>query len=510
MTRKAYAGFGAPSICTKAWKSINWNQVKTQVKRLQMRIAKAIRERRYGKAKALQWLLTHSHHGKLLATKRVTDSRGSKTPGIDGVTWRTASQKEKAAQTLKRRGYRAQALRRVYIPKKSGSKYRPLGIPTMLDRAQQALHLLALEPVSEMLADKNAYGFRPMRRAADAIEQCFNALAQKASAQWCLEGDIEACFDQIDHDWLMTNVFMDKVMLRKWLKSGYIEEEVHFATEEGTPQGGIISPCLLVITLAGLERAVREAVAKSDKVNVVVYADDFIITGANKEVLEEKVKPVVVEFLKVRGLTLSERKTKITHISDGFNFLGFNLRKYKGKMLNKPSKESVKHHLAEIQRTISQNIHAKTANLICLLNPKIQGWANYYRHVVSKKIFSDNEHRIFNMLQRWIKRRHPTKSANWRYNRYYRQKGLRRWIFCAKSYDQNGKPKIIDLISPSSIAIRRHIKIRGEATPYDAAFNSYFDVRKSRIINNRGQGIISKLHSFQDADNSGWERHCWV
>lgn len=186
---------GAASAHVK-WQAINWPAVKQQVLRLQMRIAKAMREGCHGKAKALQWLLTHSHAAKLLAVKRVSQNKGSKTSGTDGITWRTDNHKLAAVEQLRRRGYRAKPLRRVYIPKKNG-KLRPLGIPCMIDKAQQALYLLALEPVSEMIADKNAYGFRPKRSAADAIEQCFNALCRKTSAQWILEGDIKACFNVI-------------------------------------------------------------------------------------------------------------------------------------------------------------------------------------------------------------------------------------------------------------------------------------------------------------------------
>lgn len=498
MTKMAHAKFGAPSNDGKAWESIDWKRVKLEVNRLQMRIAKAVREKRYGKVRALQWLLTHSYYCKLLAVKRVTDSRGSKTPGVDGEIWRTSLSKQKGVQAIERRGYKAKPLKRVYIPKPGGEKTRPLGIPTMADRAQQALYLLALEPVSESLADNNAYGFRPARSAADAIEQCFNTLSQKASARWCLEGDIEACFDQIDHDWLIANVTMDKAILKKWLKAGYVDRKVLFATTAGTPQGGVISPCLLVSTLSGLEGSVKQAVEQPDKVNVIAYADDFIITGASKSVLEDKVKPVVSNFLAQRGLTLSAKKTKITHIDEGIDFLGFNLRKYKGKMLTKPSKKSIQLFLAEIRKTLRANVHAKTENLIRLLNPKILGWANYFRHVVAKRIYGYLEHKIFELIQWWIKRRHPTKSASWRYRRYYRRKGLQNWIFHAKIIDKHGISKMLDLVNLSSVKIVRHIKIRGAATPYDPAFSSYFSERKIRQSKRKTGG--GKHGSFASPD----------
>jgi RNA-directed DNA polymerase len=212
---------GASSASELTWNTIDWFQVNKDVKHLQMRIAKAVREKRYGKVKALQWLLTHSFAAKLLAVKRVVTNSGAQTPGVDSVIWETQQQKIRAVKSLQRKGYQPQPLRRIYIPKKQGR--RPLSIPTMTDRAMQALHLLALEPVAEMKADKNAYGFRPKHSTADAIEQCFKALARKQSAAWILEGDIRACFDNLSGVWLKENILMDKTLLTKWLQAGYIE-----------------------------------------------------------------------------------------------------------------------------------------------------------------------------------------------------------------------------------------------------------------------------------------------
>lgn len=319
---------GAASGCEDVnWHRIDWVRAHQTVRRLQMRIAKAVREGRWGKVKALQWLLTHSFYGKAIAVKRVTENQGKKTPGVDGKTWSTPESKAKAVMSLRRRGYKPQPLRRVFIPKANG-KERPLGIPTMKDRAMQALHLLALEPISETLADPNSYGFRPMRASRDAAGQCYNALAKKHSAQWVLDADISGCFDNISHDWIVANIPMDKVILRKWLKSGFVWKNQWFPTEAGTPQGGIISPTLANMTLDGMERMLRERFgepksmkANKNKVNMVRYADDFVVTGASKEILEEA-KSIIEEFLKERGLSLSEEKTKIVHIEEGFDFLG--------------------------------------------------------------------------------------------------------------------------------------------------------------------------------------------
>jgi len=477
MTTTATPSIGASSAAL-SWDAIDWQTAQKQVRRLQMRIAKATRAGRWGKVKALQWLLTHSFSAKLLAVRRVVRNRGRNTAGVDGVIWTTSRQKLQAARSLQRRGHRPPPLRRVYIPKKNG-KHRPLGIPTQRERAMQALYLQALEPVAEMQADRNAYGFRPKRSTADAIGQCFIALARKHSAQWILEGDIEACFDRFSHSWLVDHIPMDKDILRKWLTAGYMEQGFLYPTDAGTPQGGIISPTIATMALAGLEATALAAAPCNAKVNVVVYADDFIITGASKDVLEHCVKPAVEAFLKERGLVLSAQKTRITHIDDGFDFLGYNVRKYAGKLLIKPAKASVKAFLADLRNYIKRHRATKTENLIRQLNRKIRGWANYYRHVVAKTAFSRVDYQVFLALLAWVNHRHPNKSNQWKRKRYFRNHGRRHWVFHATIRDKQGKATYLDLLLACSVSITRHVKLRADATPYDPAFLEYF-VRRQR------------------------------
>jgi len=350
----------------------------------------------------------------------------------------------------------------------------------MIDKAQQSIHLLGLEPISEILADKNAYGFRPRRSAADAIAQCFNVLCRKISAQWVLEGDIKSCFDKIGKDWLLNNIPMDKQILDKWLTAGYIDKGLFYHTEAGTPQGGIISPTLMLLTLRGLEKTAREAApSRSNKINVIVYADDFVITGASKEVLVNKVKPAIEAFLKKRNLELSQEKTRITHIDDGFDFLGFNIRKYKGKLLIKAAKQNVLGFLRNIREIIRKNKATSAGDLISILNPKIRGWGYYYRHVVAKQTFSYVDHKIFESIFRWAKRRHPEKSIGWIVNKYYGRKS-RSWEFKGQNKRLGGCIRHHKLLHMDSIPIKRHIKIRRDATPYDSAYKEYFEKRRDK------------------------------
>jgi RNA-directed DNA polymerase len=253
-----------------------------------------------------------------------------------------------------------------------------------------------------------------------------------------------------------------------------MEEGVVYPTKEGTRQGGIASPVLANMTLDGLEDVARRAAPRNQKVHIVKYADDFIITGASKEVLETMVKPAVVAFFKERGLELSEEKTRITHINDGFDFLGFNVRKYEGKLLIKPAKQAIKSFLEDIRGTIKTNTTAKTEELIRQLNSKIRGWVNYYCHVVAKKTFNYVDSQVFQALIAWVNRRHPNKSARWKHQKYFRSEGRRNWVFFAPIRDGLGKATCLDLFQAASAPITRHIKIQANATPYDPVYKDYF------------------------------------
>lgn len=512
--------------CFEHWHAINWRKCHEVVRKMQARIVKATQEGRWRKVKSLQWLLTHSYSAKALAVKRVTENQGKKTAGVDGVTWKTPEAKLTAVLSLKRCGYKPSPLKRVYIPKTNG-KQRPLGIPTMKDRAMQALHLQALEPVAETLADGHSYGFRPERSTADALEQCFRALARSDAAQWVLEGDIKGCFDNISHQWMLDHVQTDKVILRKWLKAGFIYQRELFVTDAGTPQGGIISPTLMNRVLDGLQTMLRIAFPKNrhkgeyynPSVKLVRYADDFIITGKSKELLEDKVKPLVENFMDERGLSLAPEKTKITHINDGFDFLGWNIRKYNGKLLTKPSKKNVQAFLQDIRETVKANKQVKQDILIRLLNPKIKGWTNYHKSSVAKITFARVDHEIWQILWQWATRRHPNKSKYWIKTKYFKTVGNRHWVFAAKVNAPDGKPINLTLATASDTVIRRHVKIKSTANPFDPKDEIYFENRQDWKLKESptGKNKLARLWVSQEmrcpvcqqplAANGKWNLH---
>jgi RNA-directed DNA polymerase len=456
---------------------------------MQIRIAKATREGKWRKVKALQRMLTRTLSAKLYAVRRVTQNQGARTAGVDRELWDTPENRRLAVDRLKRRGYRPLPLRRVFIPKANG-KERPLGIPTMHDRAMQALYLLALEPVAESTSDPNSYGFRQNRSTADAMGQLRVCLSRKDSSQWVLEADIKGCFDYINHDWLERNVPMDTAILRKWLKAGLIYKGQLQATEAGTPQGGIISPTLANVTLNGLERELDAhlraqfgvAKAKKLKINLVRYADDFVITGVSKEILATEVRPWIEAFLAARGLQLSEEKTRITHIDDGFDFLGWNFRKYAGKFLIKPSKKNAQAFYRKVSETISGNKTVKQENLIRLLNPMLRGWAQYHHSVSAKRAYSRMEHLVFQRLWRWSRRRHPQKNSGWVRKKYFHSVGERQWVFAVPLVRADGSKGLLDLYQISGMAIKWHTKIKGEFDPFDPTWEQYGEkLRQGRM-----------------------------
>ena len=462
------------------WKDINWKTVTNSVNRLQVRITKAVIQGKWHLVKRLQYLLTHSFHAKLLATKKVTQNKGAKTAGVDGEKWTTPKAKMNATLNLSDKKYKAKPLRRVYIEKYGKKEKRPLSIPTMHDRAMQALYALALNPVAEEIADRASFGFRKNRSTQDACAQAFICLSKRNSAQWVLEGDIKGCFDNINHEWLLDNIPMDKSILKQFLKAGFVYNRHLNPSKLGTPQGGIISPILANMTLDGIEALIAFNYYTSrngkvnkrydcHKVNFLRYADDFIVTADSEETAKE-IAELIKLFLKERGLELSEEKTLITHIDNGFDFLGWNFRKYKGKLLIKPSKKSIDKVTQKIGDTIKDAKAWKQEDLISILNPIITGWSNYHQSVVSKDIFSNLDNRLWGMLWTWAKRRHPDKSKSWIVDKYWYEMGTRKWIFSTEA----NRLKFF-----SDTKIVRHPNLKLDMNPY--LDKEYYDLRRYKI-----------------------------
>lgn len=482
------------------WHDIDWRAAHRFVRRLQARIVKAVKQGKWREVNNLQRLLSHSFYARCLAVKRVTENRGKRTPGVDGELWTTSTQKWRAVVNLKQSGYQPKPLRRIYIPKANG-KQRPISIPTMRDRAQQALHLQGLEPIAETIADPHSYGFRRERSTKDAIAYCYRILSGKDSPQWVLEGDIKSCFDRIAHDWLEANIPMDRGMLRKWLKCGYMEEKQLFPTDEGTPQGGIASPVLANMTLDGLEKELKQKYPPAKKpkanpkVNMVRYADDFLITARSRELLEDEIKPLVRSFLSERGLTLSEEKTRITHIEAGLDFLGVHMRKRDGQLKMTPSQKNVKKLLEGVSQIIHEHFGDTTVRLISRLNGKLRGWGNYYRSVSSGSTFAKTDNYVFWRTWRWAKRRHSLKSADWVKAKYFPATRRRQWQFTAT--DIRGRRH--NLLCMQSLTYRRHILIKGEANPFDPEWGPYFEQRGLRQVRDTDAAKhVKSLHEQQE------------
>ena len=342
----------------------------------------------------------------------------------------------------------------------------------MYDRAMQCLYSLALEPIAEITSDPRSFGFRKFRSTKDSCQQIFLCLSKKNSAQWILEGDIKGCFDHINHQWLLDNIPLDKSILTQFLKAGFVYKRHLNPTKAGTPQGGLISPILANMALDGIENLLltRYPIGrKRCKVNFVRYADDLIVT-ADSEKTAHDIKDLLKTFLKERGLELSDDKTVITNITEGFSFLGWNFRKYRGKLLIKPSRKSIQKFVGRISQTIKSGKGWSQEFLIAKLNPIIRGWTNYHRSVVSSKIFQKLDHMIWRMLWKWAKRRHPNKSQKWVANKYWKQSKTRRWNF------QTEKNELLLL---SNTKIQRHIPLKLQMNSF--LDYDYFHERQNKL-----------------------------
>jgi RNA-directed DNA polymerase len=473
------------------WKNIPWRKIERSVFKLQTRIYQASLKGDRKTVHRLQRLLTKSHGARLLAVRKVTqDNQGKQTAGIDGVKSLSPKQRSILSQTLRVEG-KAQPVRRTYIPKPGTTEKRPLGIPTMEDRATQALVKLALEPEWEARFEPNSYGFRPGRSCHDAIAAIF--LGVRIQAKWVLDADIAKCFDRINHEQLLNKIQTFPALrrqLRAWLQAGVMDHGELFPTREGTPQGGCISPLLANIALHGLENEVarhfpqrRNKKRKSTfyPPRVVRYADDFVVLHQDRAVIEQ-CQNIVEQWLRPMGLELKPSKTRITHTLErneeapGFDFLGYNIRqhpvgKYRSgrhpagrklgfKTVVKPSATAVKQHTQRLRDVLWVHRASAQEKVIKILNPIITGWSRYFSVGSGRPTFSKLSEVLFHMLWGWAIRRHPNENRHRIADKYWRHNDGKGWKF-----QPRGRPYRLSQHRETRCLI--HVKVTGRRSPYD-------------------------------------------
>ena len=378
-------GQPCPAPDKGGWEKIDFKKANAYVRRLQNRLTTALLNNDFESAEGLTHLLLHSFYAKALAVEYVATNRGRKTHGVDRIVLDNVDDKYRMIYQIHARGYRANALLRKAIPKANG-KVRYLGIPTMKDRAMQTLYSFALEPYAEITADRHSYGFRRNRRAKDAIWRCLDVLESSQRPKWILEADIEACFDNISHDWLLDNVPMDKRILREFLKAGYMENGHLLPVEKGTPQGGAISPMLCNIALDGLEQLLIDHLGKD--IHFIRYADDIIVIGTDEKVLQTLAIPLIEGFLSERGLHLSKEKTVITNIADGFDFLGWRVQRKEVCVEVVPADRNHNSLIEKVNNVLSDEL-TSPAQCQKTLSNVVRGWVEYHKGVVSPSVLNE-------------------------------------------------------------------------------------------------------------------------
>jgi len=474
------------------WAEVDWDNARRAVKNLRQRIFRASSEGDLKKVRSLQKLMLRSYSNALLSVKRVTQqNKGKNTPGIDGVVVKTDRAKGKMVETLcGHQPWRVRPVRRVYIPKASG-KLRPLGIPVILDRCRQAMVKNALEPEWEARFEATSYGFRPGRGCQDAVSRIYTLAQSRTRKKWVIDADIKGAFDNISHAYLLKAIgqFPAREMVKQWLKAGYVELGRLHETLAGTPQGGIVSPLLANVALHGMEQALatqqdRQGHGRGSRA-VVRYADDFVVFCETQEDAQECAR-ILGEWLAERGLKFSEEKTRVVHLQDGFDFLGFTIRRYKDrrtatgwKLLITPSKESVGKIKENLRAIWRHGLHWPLDALLSRLNSVVRGWANYFRTQVASATFNSLDRWMFHRQVRFVRRIHRGKNWVWLRKRYWSLEHPTRrdrWVF--------GSPATGRYLQKFRwVRIQRHTMVKGTASPDDPALQDYWAKRRARSRN---------------------------
>jgi RNA-directed DNA polymerase len=483
---------GLPSFDGDAWERTDWRHHEGQVRRLRGRIFRAVREGDWPAARSLQKLMLRSWSSTLVSVRQVTQrNAGRRTAGIDGLVALTSQARAEMAVHVHASigSHRPSPVRRVYVPKASDkTKMRPLGIPVLSDRCHQARVRNALEPEWEARFEPRSYGFRPGRGCHDAIESLFNTLHGKSRRAWILDADLAGAFDKISHEHLlgMLGGFPARDMIAGWLKAGIFEAGKGFApTGEGTPQGGVISPLLLNIALHGLEEAAgvryRTGIHAGDVRDgcpaLTRYADDLVVCCHSRQQAEQ-VKARLAGWLEPRGLAFNEAKTRIVPLSEGFEFLGINLRRYpNGKLLIKPSATAIKRFRKRLAREFRALRGANVAAVLAKIVPITRGWAAYYRTVVSSRVFHALDDYLWKLTYKWACWSHSNKPKGWIVGRYFRKFSKfrnDRWVFGDKDTGAY-LPRL------AWTDIVRHTLVKGGASPDDPALAGYWAQRRQKV-----------------------------
>ena len=487
------------------WNAVDWRRAQKAVSNLRRRIFRASKEGDHRKVRSLQKLMLRSYANALLSVRRVTQINvGKDTPGVDMLVVKTPKARGELVDHIRSyQPWKAKPARRVYIPK-AGGKMRPLGIPTIYDRVMQAIVKNALEPYWEARFEPASYGFRPGRSCHDAIAKVFSIARPNKRKKWVLDADIEGAFDSISHERLLKTIgpFPARELIRQWLKAGYIEEGSWHETETGTPQGGVISPLLLNVALHGIEEALGIRYDKRGQISgsraLVRYADDLVVFCETEEDTRAA-RQDLQSWLAARGLRLSEAKTRIVHLTEGFDFLGFNVRHYRApktarsgyKLLIKPSKDSVRRFKERLKQEWMKLKGHGIAEVLKRLNPILRGWANYYRIGVSKQTFGSLDHWMLERCVRYVRFSHPTKGWRWCRSKYWGELNPNRkdrWVFGDKSTGTY-------LLKLSWTPIVRHVLVKGAASPDDPVLKEYWIRRERRKIDTLPPRLIGLAHS---------------